>query len=1512
MDRDLDAGHHQRAERQSQYNRRLEDHTAIPHVQTRPDSSNNNIHLSGPARQPSPAATTDASAANHVQHAYAPMNPDDFYKSFRALHFDNNPDSLPMASSSVPRPSLRSNGNGTTPRHPVVPQVPPVPQTPQNHATPRATVRSVSNPVNTNLSGKGITRPSPTGSVRDMAKRFDQANSPSSIPRASTGSRAKTEQGNGAQSYASIRNTGAREGPSGTSSGTSGTSRAARYKSVAEDHVSNNAQSFASRVGKPKAALGTSVSSGSVIQTKTSGPQSGQKQLARSQTDQSAPIMPSSQPLLFGEILPDQRDFSTAGFGIDGLRPRRTSESNTHGSAQHQRSLSDPDINSQSPADWYRSLNDLAPEPTKEDAKTMRTHARSQSHNGVGDQHIVQDFTLKIADPPASAAISVPNSKLPVSVRTLNSPANSSSSPSTRSNSPSTSKRPQTNGKTPYSTNRAKTPVSRAKTPTQALTNRKPVARPVTPGNGGNTRLKAYIAAPTPKLSPTLRSSRPRQPVSEATTASSRMRASDRAKSPGAAYTRAAAKSTEPQTRRRKISLGPIDFAQRREHIKLAYSKSVRESQAQESRRQAAEKRQKEMEAAAKAKTMAEAVALASALPPGVSDAHHFWNATSSEGEMTPIDEKPRFQISDVLNTQSDKASSDLTAPSAAHDTTTRLIAATSEDAESQKAPQAVGTPVDESPTLGVPGSFPLQSPPVNSRFKRDSTGSADTETTEFDAEPQIALPTEPDTSLVVPITIVAPPSPNSLSSPATKAEYQYPFLDEPETPEQSPTQGLNGQKSRQQDNWRKPDPIIPGAFMDDDEITESPSILENDDQVDELQAADTIPFPRIQSYQNSECLSDGGEERHSSHFRGYEQDEATTDACTEDSDNGDKTTDCGLESRADDSVCESSDADSPDPRVNQYSQMSATLGASTSLSVPHSDRLNDRLSQQSTWTDLSVESVGRSDSSRSPAACDDESSSPVFGHATIYEPSPRPKYESSTFSDPRYSSDIRPSYDSARSSTVLRRHQLPDMDIGEGFTIPYVSQAMSREMSQETSASSPYYIPKPDHEPPPIPPSANASAYGSRRTSGIAFDQMTDGSTLIDPSRASQDQSNFLETPQTHGSNSTEVSDNYFAQQTSSFESVSAKLPEDGVASSEKDRHRLIQRQNVIKELIDTEMVFVRDMNIVEEIYKGTAEACPRLDDQTVKLVFRNTTEIIEFHTAFLANLKTAVSAVYIPKGGRSPALSSLTASSEASMSQELTDAKDRTTSIGPAFLANIDSMKGAHEGFLRNSDQAAKKLIQIQQDPAVKLWLNECNEVAKDLTAAWDLDSLLIKPMQRITKYPNIIITLLQHTPQDHPDREPLTRAKDVLETAIIEINQTKKNFELVGQIVGRKRKDSDVRAGFARAFGKRVDKLQATNRLAEDTVYAKLNEKFGDDYLRLQVVLRDVEFYTRQVSAYVHEFLQYLSSVELVMRLQPGSYPELESKWVQFNISIRDLEKVALEDHVSLVVLLPCGTC
>lgn len=991
------------------------------------------------------------------------------------------------------------------------------------------------------------------------------------------------------------------------------------------------------------------------------------------------------------------------------------------------------------------------------------------------------------------------------------------------------------------------------------------------------------------------------------------MRAVERGNNPAS---KGASKIAEPSYRRPKIAVGPIDFEQRREHIRLAYTRSIRESQAIEARQKAAEQRRKEMEAAARAKAAAEAkakAAEATSSTPSESASPRDGLRRNFDVPVDPLDEPPL---------PSPDESSVIAAEVAAALPPAPLIMASPTASAKQPITEASIKDFD-SPTLGLPGSFPALTPPIGTDGQAErpiSTISAITETTEFDNEPQIDPPVQAQSPLDVPITIVKPPSPRTLDPPP-KIEYQYPFGDETESPP------LFALKQEAHDELHEPmspiellsavecpSPVIPGAFGDDPDLdfnyrpdAEQPvktviDILSNQKEDRQKSTHEvTIPFPRMDMKYDSECESEP-DKTEGIHYTTHTDDGHATDACTEATDDHERGEDAESDSHCDDhdsshraSTCDSSEISPRDGVHPLHFEQQHTPDTSRSLVVP-GPSATDRLSQQSRWTDFSIESGSTTDAGKSPTMQD---SSEPLGHATIFETTSihRDSRASSRLQDMSYFSQpiVRASVESTRSSASYSQHQLPELDTGEGFSIPYLSQRASRNFS---------YVPSPNHEPPPVPASMPGSACNSQRTSAIYYEHSQYESTFISSERGSEDFMPTLATPQSIDTASLGASDHYFSTAPTLDGDSKAEVPDKNEPTG-KERHRLVQRRNVIKELVDTEAVFVRDMNIVEEIYKGTAEACPKLDAKTIKLIFRNTDEIIEFHTNFLAQVKEAVANVYAPQSKRAPMSREESIMTEPGQINpaDIDDTKDRTTSIGPVFKQNIDNMKLAHEGFLRNSDQAAKQLIQIQQDPTVKVWLNECNEVAKDLTAAWDLDSLLIKPMQRITKYPNLIMTLLQHTPQDHPDREALLNAKDILETAIIEINKTKKNFELVGQIVGRKRKESDVRAGFARAFGKRVDKLQASNnRPTEDSDYAKLNEKFGDDYLRLQVVLRDVEFYTRQVSVYVHEFLQYLSSIELVMRLQPGSYPELESKWVQFNISIRDLEKVALEDHVS----------
>lgn len=1065
----------------------------------------------------------------------------------------------------------------------------------------------------------------------------------------------------------------------------------------------------------------------------------------------------------------------------------------------------------------------------------------------------------------------------------------------------------------------------------------------------GNTRLNAYISTPLPKLSPPLRSSRPRQPVSAATTISSRIKAIERDKSPSKKETRANARGSEPATRRRKISMGPIDYESRREQIKLSYTKSLRESEARVATRKAAEeKKRKEVEA----KALADQVAAAEALKCQEEDVQIELIRESAEDSSeanTSAMEPQTLRISTpdpVIESPTNEGGSALGLPPLRIIPTDILHSEVSVVSDN---PRQEGK---GSPALEIPGSFPSAE---NTEDLDEAPPSAISNTTEFDNEPQTDPPVQeaPVADEANEVSSGVDGDPQSIYR---QSEYRSPFEEEsaaddglsikialdasadslsnpenPSDPMEDISVGQEVPATSQEEAYEYVPLLVPlyetkvtilgreAGFTPPVIETQSPSSCtpapEQQYPEDNVQHDVYTSFKfsdknlnqsDVEQVEPSSGLSEIAEFFVGPSLQQHHRLQSSTAT------QADATTGADIEAS-------SVQQDSDDPRYSLDSKR--TLGTRPSLTVPRTSESMNRASQTTVWTDFSMNSQ---DSSSGYGPTDRDSQRVGFTwREALADSDTDSRSESYRYS--RNSMAISNSRDVSPCRTYQEpelygpQHRLPEIDTGEEFA----AAVLSRQSSMRSLA-----IPVlPSHSPPPPPDNVSfrdvmgsappSEYYDETRPNSYVHDEKDDNVLgLMDSlnqhgdfdtaesTTQSIDQGSLAasEGPQ---SNSSRLTSQQTLAESMNVEQVSDLPP--------KEKKRLFTRLETIKELIDTETFFIRDMNIVEEIYKGTAEACPKLDDKTIKLIFRNTDKIIQFHSAFLVELKAGVSSIYTPRTHRHvqkdtansnnvpPSLSGVSAAA----SGQLNDAKDRETSLGPTFIQNIENMKQVHETFLKNSDHAAKRLIQIQEDPTVQVWLNECNEVARELTRAWNLDSLLIKPMQRITKYPNLLIQLLHETPMDHPDRPALEAAKTALENAIEEINKTKKNFELVGQIVGRRRKESDVKAGFARAFGKRVDKLQATsNKPSEDTEYQKLHEKFGDDYLRLQVVLRDVELYTREVGDGVHEFLQYLSSMELVMRLQPSPHPEIESKWVRFNVSMRDIEKIALEQHLSQV--------
>lgn len=494
-----------------------------------------------------------------------------------------------------------------------------------------------------------------------------------------------------------------------------------------------------------------------------------------------------------------------------------------------------------------------------------------------------------------------------------------------------------------------------------------------------------------------------------------------------------------------------------------------------------------------------------------------------------------------------------------------------------------------------------------------------------------------------------------------------------------------------------------------------------------------------------------------------------------------------------------------------------------------------------------------------------------------------------------------------SRSAEQLR---LPDILSGQGLGL-----AIAVEPPSTVSTVQP---PLPTHAPPPQPATADlvrkpdvvsadhgkssiaASVPASptlRRPS--ADDRFRNFSTPARPSTDSRRKPEPLSFPPSQSTTSIQSSNPTPSLDDSAPASTRPSTPS-------LDMKRLLKRKNIIKELVDTEYSYHQDMKIIEDIYKGTVGDMITPDDK--KVLFGNADQIEAFSLEFYDALRRSVTGVYVPpkslrwQNERS-SFATDNSGERDSVGDILDEDRDATSRVGEVFAHFMAQMEKVYGTYLKNHDSANQRLAKLQTDETVKCWLAECHRNASDITSAWDLDSLLVKPVQRILKYPLLLHQLVEATSAGHPDRQSLEFSAKEIMNVTHRINEAKKRADLVEQMVSRKRKESDVRSGLAKAFGRRTEKLKERVGIAEayqDADFDELAHKFGGHFVRLQVCMRDVQGSIAEVDKAVNHFLQFADALEAYVEVSPCTSPDVESKWRKFILAIRDLATVGMPDH------------
>ncbi|GAB1611131.1 dynamin-binding protein-like isoform X2 [Argonauta hians] len=272
-------------------------------------------------------------------------------------------------------------------------------------------------------------------------------------------------------------------------------------------------------------------------------------------------------------------------------------------------------------------------------------------------------------------------------------------------------------------------------------------------------------------------------------------------------------------------------------------------------------------------------------------------------------------------------------------------------------------------------------------------------------------------------------------------------------------------------------------------------------------------------------------------------------------------------------------------------------------------------------------------------------------------------------------------------------------------------------------------------------------------------------------------------------------------------------------------------KRENVIQELLGTEHDFHYDLQLcIGYFLCPSVEKIPGVD---LDVMFGNVEDICEISLKLLRSMELAA---------------------KADFDNQL---------IGPCFVYLADEMKQAYGPYCKNHDDVITLLEKYEDNPQIKEYFEQRLQCMRQLTNVFDLGSILIKPIQRILKYPLLLSELLKTTDDDHPDKKEIQVAIDSMTDVAKSINEYKRRKDLVFKY----KKDSDE------TFSEKIAKLslhsikkkstRIRGRLSsnlgislqtKDEEFEKIEYQFRSIEKVIKVFLRDIESYLKQLDDYV----------------------------------------------------------
>ncbi|KAF4093934.1 hypothetical protein AMELA_G00007270 [Ameiurus melas] len=182
------------------------------------------------------------------------------------------------------------------------------------------------------------------------------------------------------------------------------------------------------------------------------------------------------------------------------------------------------------------------------------------------------------------------------------------------------------------------------------------------------------------------------------------------------------------------------------------------------------------------------------------------------------------------------------------------------------------------------------------------------------------------------------------------------------------------------------------------------------------------------------------------------------------------------------------------------------------------------------------------------------------------------------------------------------------------------------------------------------------------------------------------------------------------------------------------------IKRQEAIFELSQGEQDLIEDLKLAKKAYHDPMLKLSIMTEHELNQIFGTLDSLIPLHEDLLSRLREA----------RKP---------------------DGSTDHVGHILVNWLPCLDSYNSYCSNQVAAKALLDHKKQDHRVHDFLQRCLE--SPFSRKLDLWNFLDIPRSRLVKYPLLLREILKHTPNDHPDRQHLDEAINMIQSIVAEIN-------------------------------------------------------------------------------------------------------------------------------------------